>query len=694
VIPYLTDIATRPLKPKEIAKALEVAHDDYPALRDSVRDLVRAGRLYRVRGGAVAAPRDLGLVIGRLQTIESGAGFVIPDEGEEDVFVRRRDLGGAVNGDRVTVRIEERAVKGPRGRIIEVLERAFERLVGVVHVRDGYAWLDVSEPRLGIDLYIPGTELGDATDGDLVVVEVTSWGTNEPTPIGRVDRVIGRPGDPGADVLAILVGYGLPEAFPEEAIAEARRLDSRGITEDDLADREDFRALRVVTIDPADARDHDDALSIERLEGGAFRVGVHIADVSSYVTPGSALDDEAWERGTSVYLVDRVIPMLPHELSSDLCSLVPGEDRLVLSAILDLDDEGALRDARFTKGVIRSGHKLSYRQAQDILEGADDPASRADPGLRDDLRELLRLSLAFRRRRTERGSLDFDLPESRVELDEDGVPIDVRRLERLEAHRLIEDWMIAANEAVARWMLEKGVPALFRIHEEPSDEKLEEIQSIAAEFGLSFPAKDAKPRDYQRLLEAARGKPEELYVSMTVLRSLAQAKYSPSNEGHFGLASHAYLHFTSPIRRYPDLVVHRQLTTWFEDPAKARSLDRDWLATTARQSSARERLADEAERDSVDLKKVEFMERHVGDHFAAVVSGVAGFGFFVRLVDYDIEGLVHVSELADDYYRVDPVKRSLVGRRTRRTFRLGDEVEVQVVRVNREERKIDFTLVR
>ena len=646
-----------------------------------------------MRGGALAAPEDLGLVIGRLQTIESGAGFVIPDEGDQDVFVRRRDLGGAVGGDRVTVRVEERAAKGPRGRIIEVIERAFSRLVGVIRIRDGYGWLDVSEPRLDLDVYLPGTELGEATDGDMVVVEITSWGSGEPTPVGRVERVIGRPGAPGADVLAILIGYGLSEEFPREVIAEARDVASRGLDASDLVDREDFRDLRVVTIDPADARDHDDALSIVRNDDGTVDVGIHIADVSHYVRPGSLLDEEAWGRGTSVYLVDRVIPMLPHELSSDLCSLVPGEDRLVLTAILRLSESGELKRARFTKGVIRSAHKLSYLQAQAILEGADDAVTVSDPDLRADLRDLLKYSIAFRKRRTERGSLDFDLPESRVELDEDGAPIDVKRLERLEAHRLVEDWMIAANEAVARWTVEEAVPALYRIHEDPPAEKLEDIRTLAVEFGLSFPKKNARPRDYQRLLAAARGKPEEPLVSIAVLRSLAQAKYSPSNDGHFGLASSAYLHFTSPIRRYPDLVVHRQLSAWFEEPARARSIDREWLSMTAKHASARERVAVEAERDSVDLKKVEFMERHLGDHFRATVSGVAGFGFFVTLVDYDIDGLVHVSELGDDYYRVDPVKHALVGRRTRRTFRLGDEVEVQVVRVNREERKIDFALI-
>ncbi|MDX1576958.1 MAG: ribonuclease R [Gemmatimonadota bacterium] len=699
-IPYLSDEAGRPLKPKELAREMEIPKDDYSRFRDSLRDLVRSGALYHVRGGRLAAPKDLGLVIGRLQTIESGAGFVIPDEGDEDVYVRQRDLGTAVDGDRVTVRVEQKSSRGrggsrrgPRGRVIEVLERAFDRAVGVLHVRKSYGWVDVVEPRLEIELYVPGEERGDAGDGDLVVVEITSWGDDEPAPVGRVERVLGRPGDPGADILAIQIGYGLPEDFPPSAEEEANRLAERGVTDRDLEGREDFRELRVVTVDPADARDHDDALSIERLDDGSVWVGVHIADVSQFVTARSSLDEEAWERATSVYLVDRVIPMLPHALSSDLCSLVPGEDRLTLSALLRVGSDGELMDARFAKSVIRSTHRLSYQRAQTILEGGDDEAVEADPELRRDLRDLHRVSRAFRKRRRKRGSLDFDLPESRVELDEEGVPIDVHRVIREPAHELVEDLMIAANEAVARWTIEEGVPALYRIHEEPPPEKLENVQALAAEFDLSFPSKNARPRDFQRLLDAVEGEPEEPTVAMAVLRSLAQARYAPSNDGHFGLASQAYLHFTSPIRRYPDLVVHRQLSAWLDDPASARRLDPGWLDATAKHASARERRAVEAERDSVELKKVEFMERHVGDHFEATVSGVASFGFFVRLVRYDIEGLVHVSEIGDDYYQVDPVKHALVGRRTKRAFRLGDEVTIQVVRVDREERKIDFTLV-
>ncbi len=693
IVRFLRDEAPHPMRPKEMAKALGVAHEEYPAFREALERCETFGKIYRVRGGRFGVPRELGLVIGRLQTIESGSGFVIPDEGEEDVFVRARDLGSAVNGDRVTVRIESREDRGPRGRIIEVVERAHTRLVGILRRRRDHAWLDVTEPRLNVDVFLPPGDLGGATPGDLVVVEVTDWGDHGPHPVGRVERVLGRPGDPGVEVLAIQVGFGLEDEFPREVEAAAAAAERRGIREEDLEGRTDCRNDRVVTIDPADAKDHDDAVSIQRLEDGGAWIGIHIADVSHYVRTDDAIDREAWERGTSVYLVDRVLPMLPHALSTDLCSLVPGEDRLTIAAFLRVDRSGKVVETRFAKAVIRSAHKLSYEDAQQILDGGDAPAVRRDPELRDDLEALLQVSQAFREQRRRRGSLDFDLPESHVILDEEGAPIDIRRRERLAAHMLIEDLMIAANEAVARWSIEKGVPVLYRIHEPPPAEKLEELRAVAAEFGLSFPKDGAKPRDFQRLLDAVKGKVEEPVIAMQVLRSLARARYSVSNEGHFGLASQAYLHFTSPIRRYPDLVVHRQLTRWFDDPASAREIARDWLEATAKHASAREQVATEAERDSIDLKKVEFMERHLGDHFEGAISGVTGFGLFVRLDRYDIEGLVHISALGDDYYRHDPLTHALIGRRSRKTYRMGNPVTVQVMRVNREERKIDFALV-
>lgn len=598
-----------------------------------------------------------------------------------------------MDGDRVAVRIEHHGRRGPRGIVVEILERAHSRVVGVFRGEQGHGWLAVSRPKLGLDVFIPARDRGEAESGDLVVVEVTDWGEEGPGPAGRVDRVLGPCGDSAASVLAIQVGYGIRDAFPEAVEEAAAALAARAIRPADLEAREDCRGDRVITIDPGDARDHDDAISIERLTGGGARIGIHIADVSHYVREGDGLDAEAWERGTSVYLVDRVLPMLPHALSSDLCSLVPGEDRLTLAAFLTVDRRGALRGTRFARAVIRSAHRLSYEEAQDAMDGESTPATERDPGLREDLRALLEVSRSFRGRRRARGSLDFDLPESRIVLDEEGVPVDVRRRERLDSHRLIEDLMIAANEAVASWAIENGVPVLYRIHEEPDPEKLDTLRLLAGEFGLSFPQRNPRPRDFQRLLDTVKGRVEEPIISVQVLRSLAKARYETRNEGHFGLASPAYLHFTSPIRRYPDLVVHRQLARWLTEPGSVHDSSREWLSATARHASAQEENAARAERDSVELKKVEFMERHVGDHFDGTISATARFGFFVRLDAVDIEGLVHVSRLAGDHYVHDRKKHALRGRRSRRSYRLGDAVEVQVTRVDREARRIDFDLV-
>ncbi len=625
--------------------------------------------------------------------IDSGAGFVIPEAGTEDVFIRARDLGTAVHGDRVSVRVERRTRRGPRGRVVEVLQRARSSVVGVFRRSRGHGWLDVTEPRLALRVFIPERDRGDAAEGDLALAEVTDWGDEGTGPAGRVERVLGRPGEPGVEVLAIQVAHGLADAFPADVARAAGSLRARGLEPRDLEGREDCRDMRTFTIDPVDARDHDDALSFERLRGGRVRVGVHIADVSHYVREGDVIDAEAWERGTSVYLVDRVLPMLPHALSNDLCSLVPGKDRLTLTAFLELDAGGALTGTRFGKTAIRSAHRLSYEEAQAILDGRETGPGRTDPGLRRDLQGLLRVARRFRERRRARGSLEFDLPEAYIQLDEDGVPVHVRRRERLASHRLVEDLMIAANEAVARWAIEEGVPVLYRIHEEPDGERIEPLQLLAAEFGFSFPSRNPRPRDFQRLLDAVKGRVEEPVVSVQVLKSLARARYAASNEGHFGLASPAYLHFTSPIRRYPDLVVHRQLARWFADPASARAVAREWLEETARHASVREEIATRAERDSVDLKKVEFMEGRLGDQFAGTISGVARFGLFVRLEAYDIEGVVHVSALGGDYFVPDATRRTLKGRRTRKAYRLGDAVEVRVVRVDREGRRIDFDLV-
>ncbi|CAN5779060.1 ribonuclease R [soil metagenome] len=697
IIEFLRDEAGRPLKAGELAKALNVPEGASAAFREQLQRLEDEGVLYRVQRQRYAAPARINLITGRLQTTRGGAGFLIPEDGSRDVFVPMQALNTALDGDRVVVRLE-RNQRGdrPEGKVIKVLERSRSTVVGVFHgVRPGsgkrasHGFVVPRDSRLPWDVFVAPGGGGAAAEGDIVVVRITDWGSEHRGPTGDIEEVLGRIGEPGVDVLAIMRGRELPTDFPKAVDEAADALRRRGLTADDLRDREDLRDRLIFTIDPADARDHDDALSIERTAGGAT-VGVHIADVSHYVQEGSVIDTEAAARGTSVYLVDRVVPMLPHALSTDLCSLVPDEDRLTLSVFVDLDAAGAVLGSRLVRGVICSRHKLSYEAAQAVLDGErsiDGDTDRALTDLRDVARTLRGL-------REARGSLDFDLPEARVVLDDLGEPTDIQKVVRLEAHRMIEDFMLLANETIAQRAAAAKVPFMYRIHEQPDAARMEQVRDFAATFGHRLGSRGSTPgpKDLQRVIAAAAGRSEENLISMVVLRSMKQARYSEQNLGHFGLAARTYTHFTSPIRRYPDLIVHRISAGIWVD-GRTPWLDEASLAEHARLASDRERLAVAAERDSKDLKKVEFMERHLNSEFHGTISGVTAFGFFVMLDDFFVDGLVHVSSLEDDYYLFVEEQYALIGERTARRFRVGDRVEVRVAAVDLEERRIDFRLI-
>jgi ribonuclease R len=698
IVDYLRTEAGRPLKAAELAKALDIPPDDLPAFRQELQRLEADGVLYRVQRQRYAAPERINLLVGRIQTIRGGAGFLIPEDASPDVFVPVHALNTALDGDKVVIRVESRQ-RGdrPQGRVIRVLERSRTTVVGVFHgarpgrsgTRSSHGFVVPEDRKLPWDVFVaPGGGVA-AKEGDLVVTRITDWGGEHRGPTGEVEEVLGRYGEPGVDVLAIIRGHELATDFPSEVEQEAEALRARGVTEADLADREDLRPLHVFTIDPADARDYDDALSIEA-SGNGWRVGVHIADVSHYVAERSPLDREAARRGTSVYLVDRVLPMLPHAISSDLCSLVPRADRLTLSLLIDVAADGAVRGHSLVRGVIHSRRKVSYEEAQAVLDGT----AALDDETDDALRRLAEVARLLRREREQRGSLDFDLPETRVVLDVSGEPTDIQRVVRLEAHRLVEDFMLLANEVIARRASRSELPFLYRIHESPDASRMAQLREFVATFGhrLTGRGGEPTPRDLQRLLRAAAGKPEEGLVSTVVLRSMKQARYSEQNLGHFGLATRTYTHFTSPIRRYPDLVVHRITAGVFIDGVRS-WLDAGQLADIARSSSERERLAVAAERDSKDLKKVEFMERHLGDEFQGTISSVTAFGFFVLLDEFFVDGLVHISSIEDDYYLFVEEQYALIGERTRRRFRTGDRVRIRVASVSIEERRIVFELV-
>ncbi|HUP01143.1 MAG TPA: ribonuclease R [Gemmatimonadota bacterium] len=697
ILDHLAQDAKRPLKLKEIARGLEIDDAGYPRLKEALARLTDEGRIYRIKHQRYALPEQISLVVGRIDATRSGSGFVVPDQktGEPDIFVPQHKLAGATHRDRVVARIEGRRDGRPDGRVIRVLERARSEVVGTLQRSKHFGFVVPDNPRLKFDVYVAQEDLNQAKEGQKVVVAIDEWGDGAKNPEGRVTDVLGYPDDPGIDILSIVVSHGLDPEFPPEV--ESAAGGQRSDIEAEARRRTDFRDRACFTIDPTDARDFDDALSIRQLEGGFYEIGIHIADVSHYVEPDGPIDEEAAERGTSAYLVDRVIPMLPEKLSNDLCSLVPGEDRLTYSVILTMDAEAEVKEYAIRETVIRSRFRLTYAQAQSLIRG--EPEVAEHKSILFDIQTLRRLAKLLRAKRFQRGSLDFDLPEAIVELDEEGFPIDIKESVRLDSMRLIEEFMLLANETVARHVSRRNVPFLYRVHDTPSAEKIERIREFVGALGYQLPKPKGSldPQRFADILRQAKGKREEELINTVILRSMMQARYQVENIGHFGLASDHYTHFTSPIRRYPDLIVHRIVKRlengerWKDSGARDRQIAK--LAHSAEHCSVQERNAAEAERDSIDLKKVEFMERHVGDEFDGKISGVTAFGFFVRLDTHFVEGLVHVNELEDDYYEFHEGQYALVGRNTGRRFRLADPVRVRVENVDKGERKIDFELI-
>jgi ribonuclease R len=696
VLEFLAKRSTKPLKTKDLARGLNVPSHQYGELRDLLHQMVERGSVYRVKGQRYALPDKLNLVVGRLQVVKSGAGFVVPeDKSHADVFVPAHKLGTAVHGDRVVVRVEKHPPdSNSEGSIIKVLERARQQLVGTFRRSRHFGFVKPDDRKLTFDVYVSPDSGLRPQEGQKVLVRIDDWGEAGKSPEGTVAQILGFPDETGVDVLSIIHDHGLNPEFPPEVERAAAALPRR-IPQQEIERRLDLRGRLCFTIDPVNARDFDDALSIEAVGKGGedWEVGIHIADVGYYLDPDGPLDLEGRRRATSVYLVDRVIPMLPEALSNHLCSLNPDEDKLAFSVLVTLDRSGEIQASRIVETVIRSRARLTYQEAQQLLD-AERPTERPRE-LGEAVRLLRDLSRELRRKRATRGSLDFDLPEAEVVLDEEGFPLDILETVRLDSNRLIEEFMLLANEIVARRAQKRNVPFVYRVHEEPDPLKIENLRRFAAVFGYAIPPGDVTPLVLQRVLQRAEGTREEQLLNTVVLRSMKQARYSVDNIGHFGLASDCYTHFTSPIRRYPDVLVHRNLKSLDREAARPeaeKDEERKHLARLAEHASAQERVAQEAERDSIDLKKVEFMERHLGETFEGTISGVQAFGFFVRLQRHFVEGLVHVNSLDDDYYMFVEQRYSLVGQHTGRTFRLGDVVSVQVARVDKEARQIDFLL--
>ncbi|HEX5473333.1 MAG TPA: ribonuclease R [Vicinamibacterales bacterium] len=695
------DKVHHPSTPRELLQRLQIPRDQRPALSRLLAGLVESGHLIQTRGNRFGLPDLMNLVVGRVQTHPRGFGFVIPDRPLEgvsgDLFIGGSNLNQATHGDRVVARIERTQDGRAEGRIVRILERGSASIVGRFD-RDesGLGFLVPFDRRIIMDVHILDADRLGAEPGDMVVAEITRWPTPTRSPMGRVVEVLGDIDEPGVDTQIIIRKYNIPDVHGEEAIAEAQRLGTE-VRPQDIRGRTDFRPLTTVTIDGEHARDFDDAITIERLPNGIYRLGVHIADVAHYVPEGGALDGEAYERGTSVYFPERAVHMFPSELATGLCSLNPRVDRLVQSCVMDIDRQGDVVHYDMHDGVIHSDARMTYTDVNEILTVGNPEVTARYRDLVPMFETMRELFDILHGRRIRRGSIDFDLKEPEIVLDDEGMVEDIVAANRNIAHRIIEEFMLVANETVAQHLDEHGVPTLFRVHERPDPLKVEEFEQFIATLGFSLgaPADAIRPRHFQRLVEKIHGKPEEKPIAFLMLRTMQKARYDPSNLGHFGLAAASYTHFTSPIRRYPDLVVHRTLreSRHGETTEERREQLTEDLPEIARHTSERERRADEAERELVQWKKVRFMADKVGDEFEGYITGVAAFGLFVELVEHFVEGMVHVSTMADDYYRFMERAHVLYGENTGKSYRLGDRVRVQVIKVDMERRQVDLGLM-
>ncbi len=684
-----------PMALEDIARALGIREaEQLEALRRRLGAMERDGQVIRNRRGGYGPLQKMDLVRGRVVGHRDGFGFLVPDSGGPDLYLPPRQMRMLLHGDRAVVRVTGVDARGRKeAALVEVLERNTSQVVGRFFRERGVGFVEPHNRRIHQDVVIPAEASGGAGDGQVVVAEVTEQPSKRAQPIGRIVEILGERMAPGMEIDVAVRAYELPAQWPQAARAEAARFHPT-VRRSQTRGREDLRELPLVTIDGADARDFDDAVYCERARG-AWKLLVAIADVSSYVAPGKVLDQEALRRGNSVYFPGRVIPMLPEELSNGLCSLNPEVDRLCLVCEMRITREGKVTRSRFYEAVMRSHARLTYDEVAAIVVERRAKARRACSELVPHLDELHALYRALKKARRHRGSIDFETTETRIVFGE-GAKIDrIEPVQRNDAHRIIEECMVAANVAAARFLQKHKMPALYRVHEGPSADKLEDLRTFLGELGLRLGGgKRPEPRHYAALLERVVNRPEAHLIQTVLLRSLAQAVYSPDNIGHFGLSLPSYAHFTSPIRRYPDLLVHRAIRHVLQGGAgESFRYGHDDMVPLGEHCSMTERRADDATRDAVDWLKCEFMLDKVGEVFSGIVSAVTSFGLFVELDDVYVQGLVHVSALGEDYFHFDPARHRLEGERSRTMFRLADPVTVRVVRVDLDERKIDFELV-
>lgn len=703
LLDFMRETAYKPMTYQELEQhfAIEDAHEFREFLK-LLNELEQSGKIILTSTQRYGVPERMSLLRGRLQAHAKGFAFLIPDDREHpDVYIHANDLKSAMNGDIVLIKISSKQNDGGKmeGEVVRILTRAVTQVVGVFQNHEAYGFVLPDDKRINRDIFIPKHAINGAVDGVKVVVKLVSYPEGRAAAEGEVVEILGHKDDPGIDILSIIRKHQLPEGFPEEVLAEADAAPD-SITEDEIVQqgRRDLRGLNIVTIDGEDAKDLDDAVNVERLPNGNFRLGVHIADVSYYVRERSELDKEAYNRGCSVYLVDRVIPMLPHRLSNGICSLNPQVDRLTMSCEMEFNEQMKVVKHDIFTSVIRTKERMTYNNVRKILVDEDPELIERYSDLVEDFRLMRELALKLRNRRMRRGAVDFDFVESKVIVDENGKAVDIVKRERSIAEQIIEEFMLAANETVAEHFHWLKVPFIYRIHEDPDQEKLQNFMAFAANFGHQVKGRgnSIHPRALQNLLEDIQGTKEQTVLSTMMLRSMKQAKYDAESTGHFGLAAEYYSHFTSPIRRYPDLVIHRVIREVLESGGALNEKRHEHLsgrmADIAQQSSERERVAVDAERDTEALKKAEFMLDKVGEEFEGIISSVTSFGMFIEL-ENTVEGLIRLSAMTDDYYHFDEGHMALIGERTSKVYRIGDDVKVRVAKVNMDDHTIDFEMV-
>lgn len=695
ILAYMESEGYVPIKRRDMRAMLSVPQEDREKFESLINELIAEGRVFETKKGKLASPKDLQMATGTFIGHARGFGFVTPDAGGEDIFIPASETMGAMQKDRVLYKMLHKAEKGKKadGVIVRILERGQQRIVGTFEAGSkGYGFVVADDKKIAKDIFISRENTKGAVTGHKVVVEITDYGEDRRNPEGKVIEILGHINDPGVDILSVIRRYELAVEFPEEVYAEIEHLGTE-VAEADKKGREDLRDLLTITIDGADAKDLDDAVSLKRLGNGNFELGVHIADVSHYVRENTALDKEAYARGTSVYLVDRVIPMLPHKLSNGICSLNPHVDRLALSCLMEVNGRGEVVSHRILESIINSDYRMTYTAVREILEDGTPALLEQYAEILPMLEDMEELRQILGEKRRKRGSVNFDLPESKIILDENGKPIDIKPYEKSIATNMIEEFMLVCNETIAENSFWQEMPFMYRSHQEPDEDKLEKMEQFLRGFGYYLRKKDGEihPRELQKVLQKAEETDEERIITRMVLRSMMQARYTVENGGHFGLAAKYYCHFTSPIRRYPDLEIHRMIKKMLhgELDEKASAYYRRKMPDWAKHCSKQERVAEDAERDTDALKKVEFMEDKVGQIYEGIISGVTNWGIYVELPN-TIEGMVALSQMDDDYYEFDEKKMLVFGKRTKKSYRLGDKVVVSVAKVDRMMGTIDF----